>query len=239
MAPGWLTACAIDVPDGDAWLSVAERRVLSGLRIEKRRSDWRLGRWAAKQAVAEVLRAAAGRVEVLAATDGAPEAWLDGARLPLSLSLSHRSGRALAVVGAGRAAVGCDLELVETRSGAFVREWFAPAEQSLLATREGIEHARLANLLWTAKEAAAKVRREGLRLDVRGARVELDPAARTGTIDWRPLRVLWPDAPPTDGWWRDEPGWVMAIAGTLEPPLRLARRWKPPGCAEPLDARPA
>jgi 4'-phosphopantetheinyl transferase len=221
MAPRWLTACAVDVPAGDAWLSAAERRVLSGLRVEKRRADWRLGRWAAKQAVAETRRADPGRVEVLAAADGAPEAWMDGARVPLSLSLSHRSGRALAVVGSGCAAVGCDLELVEPRSGAFAREWFAPAEQSLLAARAGLEHARLANLLWTAKEAAAKARREGLRLDVRAARVELDPASRTPVGGWQPLCVVWPDAPPTDGWWRDEPGWVMAIAGTPEPPLRL------------------
>lgn len=221
MAPRWLTACAVDVPAGDAWLSAAERHVQSGLQIEKRRADWRLGRWTAKQAVAEIRRADAGRVEVLAAADGAPEAWLDGARLPLSLSLSHRSGRALAVVDDGCAAVGCDLELVEPRSGAFAREWFSPAEQSQLAAREGVEHARLANLLWTAKEAAAKVRREGLRLDVRGARVELDPSARTRVAGWQPLRVVWPDAPPTEGWWRDERCWVMAIAGTLESPLRL------------------
>ena len=50
MAPRWLTACAADVPAGDAWLSAAERHVQSGLRIEKRRADWRLGRWTAKQA---------------------------------------------------------------------------------------------------------------------------------------------------------------------------------------------
>lgn len=221
MAPRWLTACAADVPVDDAWLSAAEQRVLAGLRVEKRRTDWRLGRWAVKQAVAEVHDVAAGRVEVLAAPDGAPEAWFEGARMPVSLSLSHRGGRALAVVAPGRAAVGCDLELIEPRSGAFVREWLAPVEQELLSSREGLDHARLANLFWTAKEAAAKVRREGLRLDVRGARVELASGGRTGAAGWQPLRVVWRDAPPTDGWWRDEPGWVMAIAGAPEPPRRL------------------
>lgn len=221
MAPLWLTACAADVPVGDAWLSAAERRVLAGLHVPARRADWRLGRWAVKQAVAEVHDVGTGYVEILAAPDGAPEAWLDGGRMPLAISLSHRAGRALAVVAAGRTPVGCDLELVEPRSGAFVREWLAPAEQVLLSSRDGLEHARLANLFWTAKEAAAKVRREGLRLDVRGAQVELDPFGRASTAGWHPLRVAWPDAPPTDGWWRDEPGWVMAIAGALEPPRRL------------------
>ena len=58
---------------------------------------------------------------------------MDGERAPVSVSLSHRAGRALAVVAHAPAVVGCDLERVEPRSGAFVREWLAPAEQGLLA----------------------------------------------------------------------------------------------------------
>jgi 4'-phosphopantetheinyl transferase len=164
----------------------------------------------------------AERIEVLAAGDGAPEAWVDGARLPVSLSLSHRAGRALVVVAAHPAAVGCDLELIEPRSDAFVREWLAPSEQALLASRGASERARVANLLWTAKEAAAKVRREGLRLDVRRAEVLLDAA---GGGDWHRFAVRWPDgAPVTSGWWRSEPGWVLTIAGgpALQPPSRLS-----------------
>jgi 4'-phosphopantetheinyl transferase len=223
MAPGWVTASAADVPGDDAWLGAAERRVLAGLQVEKRRADWRLGRWTAKRAVAATCPITAERVEILAAADGAPQAWLDGARLPLSLSLSHRAGRGLAVVAADPSAVGCDLELVEPRSPAFVRDWLADSERALLAARGGIEHARLANLLWAAKEAAAKVRREGLRLDVRRARVRLDTASPAAGDGWSPLRVDWPDAQPTRGWWRAEPGWVIVIAGepAPEPPRRL------------------
>ena len=113
-----------------------------------------------------------------------------------------------------------------------MREWLADSERALLASRDGLEHARLANLLWTAKEAAAKVRREGLRLDVRHSYVELDAgtaapgsAARLG---WRPLRVVWEDAEPTEGWWRAETDWVMVIAVTgeaaPEPPRRVTAR---------------
>jgi 4'-phosphopantetheinyl transferase len=228
MAPGWVTASAADVPAGDAWLGAAERRVLAGLHVEKRRADWRLGRWTAKRALAATCAIAAERLEILAAADGAPEAWLDGTRLPLSLSLSHRAGRGLAVVAADPAAVGCDLELVEPRSGAFVREWLADSEQALLASCEGVEHARLANLLWAAKEAAAKVRREGLRLDVRHGSVELDAgtAARgsASRLGWRSLRVVWEEAEATEGWWREEPDWVMVIAVAGEPASEPPRR---------------
>jgi 4'-phosphopantetheinyl transferase len=216
--PGWLIRSLADVPAGDTWLSARERRAEAGLHMQRRRHDWRLGRFAAKAAVGAWLSVAPERIEILRAPDGAPEAWVDGERAPVSVSLSHRAGRGLAVVAQAPAVVGCDLERVEPRSGAFVREWLAPAEHGLLAAHAEADRARLTNLVWTAKEAAAKVRREGLRLDVRRAVVA---PAGAGAADgaWRTLRVQWDDgAAPTAGWWRAEPGWVMTIAGEPPPP---------------------
>jgi 4'-phosphopantetheinyl transferase len=224
-APGWLTSSLADVPTSDAWLGPLERRALAALHIEKRRVDWRLGRWAAKAAVSAWLGVPAPGVEILAAPDGAPEAWVDGTRAPVSVSLSHRAGRALAAVTPLPGVIGCDLELVEPRSPAFVREWLPPVEQAMLAPLAGPERDRLANLVWSAKEAAAKVRREGLRLDVRRAVVALPAVAAPGPV-WRPLRVDWSEeSSATAGWWRDEPGWVMTVAGepAPDPPLRLTR----------------
>jgi 4'-phosphopantetheinyl transferase len=187
--------------------------VQNALRVEKRRADWRLGRWTAKGAVAAWLAVAPERIEVLAAVDGAPEAWLDGRPAPVSVSLSHRAGRALAAVSGLPVQVGCDLELVEARSGPFVREWMTADEQALLAGLSLHDHAVAANAMWAAKEAAAKVRREGLRLDVRRAGVELD--ARGG--DWRPLVVHWDDGPVTGGWWTTAGEWFMTIAASPAP----------------------
>ncbi|MGZ6705849.1 MAG: 4'-phosphopantetheinyl transferase family protein [Solirubrobacteraceae bacterium] len=203
------------------WLGPEERLALARLRVTPRRADWRLGRWTAKAAVGAWLGVRPERVQIIAAADGAPEAWLDGRRAPVSVSLSHRAGRALAAVTAAPAVIGCDVELVEPRSGAFVRDWLAPAEQALLATCDEADRARLANLLWSVKEAAAKVRREGLRLDIRQAVGA--PAAGAAPGDWRPVRTAWPQGPETAGWWRAEPGWVMAIAGIPAPaaPRRL------------------
>jgi 4'-phosphopantetheinyl transferase len=217
--PGWLIRSVADVPAGDAWLSARERRTAAGLRVPRRRSDWRLGRFTAKAAVGACLSVAPERVEILRAPDGAPEAWVDGGRAPVSVSLSHRAGRALAVVAQAPAVVGCDLERVEPRSGAFVREWLAPAEHGLLAAHAEADRARLTNLVWTAKEAAAKVRREGLRLDVRSAVVVPAGAGAEDGV-WRALRVQWGDGgAPIVGWWRAWEGWVMTIAGD-PPPLR-------------------
>jgi 4'-phosphopantetheinyl transferase len=216
--PGWLSQRLVDVPSGEDWLGARERTVLETLRVERRRADWRLGRWTAKLALGAWLALPASRVEVLAAADGAPEAWLDGERLEVSISLTHRGGRSLAVVADAPVVAGCDLELVEPRSDAFIREWLAPEEQSaVFALAPGSGRELLANLIWTAKEAAAKVRREGLRLDVRHAIVTMSDS-EVSSDGWRSLQVRWNDgARLLRGWWRAEPQWVMAVAA--DPPL--------------------
>lgn len=240
-APGWFTCSLADVPADDDWLSDAEHAVLARLRLPKRRRDWRLGRFTAKAAVAAFSDVPPGHIELLAAPDGAPEAWIGGAPAAISLSLSHRAGRGLAVVCDAPCTIGCDLEVTEPRSGAFVREWLAPAERELLAAAACAEdRALLANLVWSAKEAAAKARRQGLRLDVRNAVTDAVGSnsaqvwraralgARTGNGQrWQPLTVNWAGAlPGIAGWWRHEPGWVIAIAGEPAPmlPVSLAAR---------------
>ncbi|MGH3357694.1 MAG: hypothetical protein ACRDO7_02745, partial [Nocardioidaceae bacterium] len=65
----------------------------------------------------------------------------------------------------------------------------------------------------------------GLRLDVRRAAVEL-PDATVHAAAWRPLSVEWrQEGVTTAGWWRDEPGWVMAVMGdpATDTPRLLAR----------------
>jgi 4'-phosphopantetheinyl transferase len=224
---GWLTRSPADVPASREWLGPGERLALGAIRFPRRRADWLLGRWAAKAAVASRCGATAERIEVIAAPDGAPEALLDGEPAAVALSLSHRAGRALAVVGDRRSRLGCDLELVEPRSDAFVAEWLAPEERALVAAAAPADAARLANLLWSAKEAAAKARREGLRLAVR------DAVAAPGRLpprpdgEWRRLSVRWAnEGLVAGGWWREEPGWVFCVVA--EPagptPVRLTAR---------------
>ena len=224
---GWLTRSLADVPADDGWLGPGEIEVLAGLGFERRRADWRLGRYAAKTALAVWMGVQPGRVEVRAAPGGAPEPWLDGGRTPVSLSLSHRAGRALAVVGETRTTLGCDLELIEPRSRAFLNDWFTPAERALVARAGAGRRDLVANLLWTGKEAAAKVRREGLRLDVRDAVVAPD-GIDSATPGWRRLAVTWADGGGhAAGWWRAEPDWVLAVAGNPAPgpPRPLDGRW--------------
>jgi 4'-phosphopantetheinyl transferase len=204
---GWLMCTEADVPEDDAWLVPAEARVLAGLRFDKRRREWRLGRYAAKRAVlgwlrrggdASVAHAAVavgpGAIEIRAAGDGAPDAWLDGTRLPVALSISHRSGVALCAVAGAGVALGCDVERVEPRSEAFVQDYFTAEERELVArVSAGPGDARwlAAALTWSAKEAALKALRVGLRRDTRSVIVKVSDEELTGTgAAWRPIMVI-------------------------------------------------
>jgi 4'-phosphopantetheinyl transferase len=217
-APGWLSQTQADVPAGDGWLGERERAVLAGLHARPRCLAWRLGRWTAKAALGAWVGTDPHRLEVLAAPDGAPEAWVDNDRLAQSVSLSHRAERALAVVVDSPDVIGCDLELIEPRSGAFLRTWLSCSEQELVASAyDEADQALRANLIWTAKEAAAKARREGLRLDVRHSVVSVEGWDPSGD-GWHPLHVDWSDgAGSAAGWWRADQGWVMSVVGHPAP----------------------
>ncbi len=156
--PGWRIACAAGVPEDDDWLVPVERVRLAQLRLAKRRTDWRLGRWVAKHTVAEALACDAARVAIIARESGAPLALLDGVPAPLAISLSHADGRGLCAVAPPDVAVGCDLEPVAPRSAAFVRDYFSAAERRRIGADD-----RLATLYWCAKEAALKALGDGLR----------------------------------------------------------------------------
>jgi 4'-phosphopantetheinyl transferase len=218
-APGWLSRRAAEVPPGDDWLGEAERSVLRGLRYERRQLDWRLGRFTAKCTVGSWLGIEPEQVSVLAAPDGAPEAWIDGERAPVSISLSHRDGTAVAVACEPEVAIGCDVELIEPRSDAFVREWLDDDERRVLEATSAARRPLLANVIWSAKEAATKVLREGLRLNVHHAIVSLAPANDNG---WDAVRVDWRNGPSAVGWWRVEEPFVIVVLGDV--PISVPRR---------------
>jgi 4'-phosphopantetheinyl transferase len=213
MTVQWHLARHAEVPTDDEWLTGPERAVLAELAIAKRRADWRLGRWTAKTLVAAVLDVRCDLVEVRAADDGAPEAFVDGAHAGLSLSLSHRDGIAVAAVARLPTKVGIDLETLETRSDAFVREWLSDDEQTTLPSRGAARDLQVL-CCWTAKEASAKVLREGLRLDVR--RADVVPGPPTAAT-WAQLEVAWrTEGILHHGWWLHDDRTVIAVV--TDPP---------------------
>jgi 4'-phosphopantetheinyl transferase len=220
----WLLCHARDVPAGESWLTPGERRVLGGLRMAKRRRDWRLGRWTAKRALAAWLArsgeaAVAEAIEIAAAADGAPEAFRGDRPLPCALSLSHRGGWGLCAVGPPRTALGCDLELVEMRSPEFAADYLTEEERRLAA---GLPGEVGPSLLWSAKESALKAARVGLRADARS--VQVRRLEGDGAGGWQPLEVDGPE-PGTrrKGWWRREGECLVSLVASAAPASRLDR----------------
>lgn len=202
-----------DVPPDDEWLTDAERDVLAGLHLSRRRDDWRLGRWTARSAVAAATGhtdAPPSEIQVLADEDGAPRAAINGYRRPISLSISHRAGRAFCVAADADLALGCDVELIESRSDAFIRDYFTEGERSLVLAAEPGERPLLANLVWAAKEAALKGLRTGLRADTRSVVVGW---IGEGAGSWAPLLIGVRDrAEDWPGWWRYQDGFLYTVA---------------------------
>ena len=214
----WLEQTTADLPDHDDWLSAAEAARSSAMRFAKRRADWRLGRWTAKNAVAAHLHLhSLATIEILAAPSGAPEAFVAGEPAPVTISLSHRGGRAVCAVAAAGVLLGCDLEIVEARSEAFATDYFTAEEQALVARAPVSDRPRMLALLWSGKESVLKALRTGLRLDTRS--VSVDPVgALLPAIEetWHPLhgRYAGQDFP---GWWQQTADVVRTMVAVPAP----------------------
>jgi phosphopantetheine--protein transferase-like protein len=159
-------------------LSANERRLWYTLSEEgPRRSDWLMGRIAAKDAVRQwaldrfAVQLAPVDVEIVPDASGKPVVHcpaLADLTLPPEVSISHSRGYTVAAVSEPASQVGIDLERLEQlRSYEFLEGAFSDDERALI---EGVpEGARLSSVagLWCAKEAAAKAHGTGLKGDPR------------------------------------------------------------------------
>jgi len=220
----WYEQSLANVRAEDDWFGAWERSHLSSLRFPKRRADWRLGRWTAKHAVADYLKlphdpGILATIQIRPAASGAPEVLIEEAPGDVSISLSHRGGIAACAVGEADAMLGCDVEVVEPRSDAFVADYFTPEEQALMRQAPVPIRFALIALIWSAKESALKALRTGLRSDTRCVSVTLDDSCLAGLnhnqlpvhenffavpragVIWRPLRVSYGEEQVFCGWW--------------------------------------
>ena len=219
----WLQQTAADVPTGGGWLSPGELSRLAGMRFEKRRADWRLGRWTAKRALAaRYFPCHLHHIEIRSAPSGAPEVYLCDRPAAVTISLSHRAGTAVCAVAPRGVELGCDVELIEERDPAFTRDYFTPAEQVLVTRAPPADRAQLQTLIWSAKESALKALRAGLRLDTRC--VEVCLGAQTSVHEWQPLQVLCAGSGVFRGWWKQRGLLVWTFVVRSSPTLENISR---------------
>lgn len=238
----WSACGEQHIPPGTDWLVPAEQARVARYRFTKRRTEYLLRRCAGKRAVAEergwplddpkVL----GRIGVLNRPGGAPHVEIDGQPSDLDISLTDRAGWAVALLGApgsmAGGTIGVDLEIVEHRTPGFVSDYFTAAEQEYVRGLPAGEVDAAVNLVWSAKEAALKVLRVGLRADTRTVEVELGEGERPD--GWRPLTMRAVTGLEFPGWWRRDGEYLLTLATVTrtEPPVRL------PSAASLADAVP-
>jgi 4'-phosphopantetheinyl transferase len=233
----WHSAGEEHIPAGQEWLSARERERADRMRYPKRRTDYLLGRFTAKSALVGALGLAEqadvqalARVEITNASDGAPDPRVDGEPAPLCISMTDRAGWAVCLLGPPGRALGCDLELVEPRTEAFVRDYLTDREtREVMGAAPGAERDLLANLTWSAKESALKVLRTGLRRDTRSVEVTHGERVADG---WRELTVTADGEHLFPGWWQRFGEFVLTVAADagdpFPPPTALV---EPPGLA--------
>ena len=207
----WLLLGALAMPDTDDWLGQDEKKILNGFRFPKRRAEWKLGRYTAKLALSSYASVEQlARIEVVAAKDGAPEAFVDGRSMDCAISISHRENVAACVI-AEHGAVGCDLEAIEPRTTRFVNDFFTERERiEVERASDDLRDLRVA-LTWSAKESTLKALRVGLRRDTRSVEVQLAGLAAPKPA-WRGLRAtVSPEARTYLGWWHRFDGLVLSV----------------------------
>jgi acyl transferase domain-containing protein/phosphopantetheinyl transferase/acyl carrier protein len=174
-------------------LSRWEREVWRGLQWpEKRKTEWLLGRVAAKDAVRLFLQSNYGMelppadIEIAHDRYGQPlvrGVWTEEcAQVPL-VSLAHTAGIAVAIAGHDGQCrgIGVDIEPLERRREGFESVAFMPEERSLLGSLDAVSQEEWVLRLWCAKEAMAKALGCGMMGEPRSFIVqELD--AGTGIV---------------------------------------------------------
>jgi len=201
-AGDWLSGKGLD------FLSPAEQDLLGGLRFERRRWEWLMGRWAAKH----LLRSAGAAVSmplqafsILNEDKGAPYAVDErGRMIPGCLSISHRAGVvACAWTNSPGTRIGIDVEWVERRDPSFLGDYFTESERAFAAALPEAIRDVWITLAWSVKESALKALRTGLRIDTRNIQV----AQVKGLFEDLPDQTAWKSvsvrgAAVSTGFWR-------------------------------------
>jgi acyl transferase domain-containing protein/phosphopantetheinyl transferase len=190
--------------DGGLWkrmwasrvLGRDERELFEALRLpEGRQLEWLGARTAAKEAVAELVRAASGQdllpadIQILRGEQGSPRVVISGLEQPPIVSLAHSQGETAAFAalpGPGRSAgIGIDVEQMRPLPDGFVDASLSQAERALL---EQLPDDEWVLRCWCSKEAAGKAVGSGMM--GLPAVVAVDPGSEQVTVEAEGRRLI-------------------------------------------------
>ncbi len=215
-------------------LSAAEQARWAGFRVDKRKREWLLGRWTAKQLLQSIITSEGGdRIDLRTLTiandaDGVPFATLASISQPAGdapstiqglpefvLSISHRGNYSLCAAVQDDRRLGADIEHIELQSDTFVADYLTAEERDLVAHAPAANPDRAVMAIWSGKEAALKALHLGLSVDTRAVTCLFDPDFEAAP-DWKRFKVccnmeFLPTAPALVGWWRTFHDYVLTL----------------------------
>jgi len=174
-------------------LSDDELLQFTPMRVEKRKTEWLLGRLTAKSLVTSPNLPFAGvrfsSITIANHPEGAP--FIAKPRSHGCLSISHRQNIAVcAFTPSPDMTIGIDIEQIESRELSFVEDFFTQSEADYTKQLQEETRHLWSTLVWSAKEAVLKAWQKGLRLDTRSIEVfPIDPEVLEHTsTQWNPIK---------------------------------------------------
>jgi phosphopantetheine--protein transferase-like protein len=159
----------------------------------KRAAEWLAGRVAVKKSVQRILAASnepairEKGIRVLQDDQGKPRVELVGRpdSKMVDVSIAHSNGLAIAASAAAGAfaGFGVDVEKIETRSDAWVKDYFT--DEEVRAANESTDKWTELTRMWCLKEAALKAMGTGLRFDLKDVQVASLDATGNARLEFR------------------------------------------------------
>lgn len=144
------------VPPAEDFLTKRELETYKAFKIEKRKKEWLGGRYALKKLACELFNFDIKYMEVNNLPSGQPILLVPGGT-KLPVSITHSGPYAAAAIALTGQAIGIDIEAIEQRSAAWVKQCFDKREISS-------KSAPFLTELWAKKEAVLKFLGLGLKL---------------------------------------------------------------------------
>lgn len=152
-------ALAMATPNQARWLHPLELARWQRLRSPMRRQQWLAGRWWLKYLLLKRWNLGAAPRDLLIVSHDArnlgvaPQVYVDGARLPVAMSLSHCDEYVAVAINTGQpGSCGIDVVAATATNASALRPWFVAEE----IPADSDEYSSQLHVAWAAKEAAFK-----------------------------------------------------------------------------------
>ena len=144
------------IPPVEDFLTERELAVYNTFKIDKRKKEWSAGRYALKKLACDFFSFDIKQIEVENLASGKPILIVPGGT-KLPVSITHSGAYAAAAIALTGKDIGLDIEVVEQRSPAWIKQCFDLRELSS-------KSAPFLTELWAKKEAVLKFLGVGLKL---------------------------------------------------------------------------